>query len=93
MDAVQERFCKEYGLSRAEFGQLTQRVKHAVKMQEKVHNNEDRSLHNNLEQAADNACKRVTDYAKGFGITVRWDDGIYPSFIKGEHDRTLPFKE
>lgn len=90
MNAVQERFCKEYGLSHPEFGQLKRRINKAVNLQTRVHNEPDGG--EALQELCDKATDNATAYARGFGITLRWDDGLYPSCVKGQHDRLLPME-
>jgi hypothetical protein len=89
LNPVQARFAKDYDITPHVFSQLAKRVRHAARMQERVHNEKD-DVDRSLERACDDAVKRVDEYAKQYDMTVRWDDGLYPSFAKGEHDRLLP---
>lgn len=82
MDAVQLRFCEEYGINENQFRELRKYINLAVEAQMREHNC--------LAMNSDKEVNTATQYATTLGIYLRWDDGFYPSCVKGPLDRTLP---
>jgi hypothetical protein len=87
MNAVQQRWAHDYGLTAEQFRKLARLVNHAARMQTREHNEDNAEVR----EACNTACNAVDEYAAEIGMSkVDWNPGIYPLFSKNGHNSTIP---
>lgn len=87
MNPVQLWFCESFGINPIQFKKLARLVRHAVRMQEREHNEDSAAVR----EACSTAVDVVNEYAKECGFTrVGWDDGLYPRFYRNDKSELLP---